>query len=67
MCFISFTDLIRKAKQDYYEYKCEEIEDLQVKLEEINELFGTGKRKQLNMLYHKGKSVTEIEQKLKVW
>lgn len=64
---------IRKAKEDYYKQKCEEIEELQAKHDSFNihkkikELAGTSKQKQLNILYNNGKIVTEIEQKLEIW
>lgn len=65
---------IRKAKEDYYKQKCEEIEELQIKHDSFNvhkkvkELTGTSKQKQLNILYdNSGKLITEIEQKLDIW
>lgn len=65
---------IRKAKEDHYKRKCEEIEELQAKHDNFNihkkvkEMAGTSRQKRLNILYdNNGKIITEVEQKLDMW
>lgn len=65
---------IRTAKETFYERKCEEIEELQLKHDTFNlhkkikELAGIQKRKHPNLLCNaNGEIITDLQQKLMTW